>query len=412
MFGEIGFFQTLQISLASMEVDLRPEAELLVQICASVCTAQADWRTDELLSCQLDWPYIVRTSERNGIIPIVGRWIGLTSPKEVPPAIKRELTLAAGANALHNAHLSGELVRITRSFSKNGIEAIAVKGPVLAVLAYDDISIRTFTDLDLLVHSSDLARAVRILVSDGYAPTATKDRPADPEIFGAFPTSFEARRGAVDVDVHWQVGPTRIRFFPDEDSLWARSVWIDFQGTRVRSFSPADQLLYLCAHAAKHGWAGLRMVCDLAGLIERSEALDWDWITDEARRLHGLRMTLLGLYITRRLLGAKIPEPIMRLARADAQVEAIAAQVIPDMFVASDQKFESADREAIALRTMERKSDRLRYWLYRSITPTMGDFTFLPLPRLLYPTYFIIRPLRFAIMPVRKLLAARAATKA
>ncbi len=61
---------------------------------------------------------------------------------------------------------------------------------------------------------------------------------------------------------------------------------------------------------------------------------------------------------------------------------------------------------------MDQMSDRIRYWFYRSITPTMGDWTFLPLPRLLYPAYFIIRPLRFALMPVRKLLAARARTKA
>ncbi len=411
MFRETGFSLSIQLRSTSMQADLRPEAELLIQICAFIFTARVDRRTDELLSGQLDWPYIVRTSAHNGIIPMVGRWIGLTSPKQVPPAIKREITLAAGANALHNAHLSGELVRIIGSFSKNGIDAIAVKGPVLAALAYGDVSMRTFTDLDLLVHSSDLARAVQILVSDGYAATATGDRPAEPEIFSAFPTSFEARRGAACVDVHWQIGPTRIRFFPDEDSLWARSVWIDFQGTRVRSFSPADQVIYQCAHAAKHGWTALSMVCDVAGLIARSDAIDWDWIGYEARRLHGLRMTLLGLYLARRLMQVEIPEPIMRLAHADAEVEALAAQIIPDMFIAPDQKLEPANPEAIALRTMEQKSDRLRYWLYRSITPTMGDWTFFPLPRLLYPAYFIIRPLRFALMPVRKLLAPRAGTK-
>jgi Uncharacterised nucleotidyltransferase len=395
-----------------MQAEIRSEAELLIQICAFTCTAQVDPRTDELLSGQLDWPYIVRTSAHNGIIPMLSRWIGLTSPKLVPPAIKRKITLAAEANALRNAHLSSELVRIIGSFSKKGIGAIAIKGPVLAALAYGDVSIRTFVDLDLLVKSSDLAGAVRILVSDGYAATTTDDRPAEPEIFSAFPTSFEAKRGADYVDVHWQVGPTRIRFFPDEDSLWARSVWIDFRGTPVRSFSPADQLIYLCAHAAKHGWTELSMVCDLAGLIERNGAMDWDWIATEARRLHGLRMTLLGLHLARRLMQVEIPEPIMRLAHADSEVEALAAQIIRDMFIAPDQKPKPANPEAIALRTMEQKSDRLRYWLYRSITPTMGDWTFLPLPRLLYPAYFIIRPLRFALMPMRKALATRAGTKA
>jgi Uncharacterised nucleotidyltransferase len=398
-----------------MQAGLRPEADLLIQICTFVCSAHSSRKTnpraDQLLSGQLDWPYIVRTIELNGIIPIVSRWMSLTSPGQVPFAVKRKIALTAEANALRNEHLSGELLRIIGSFSKNGIDAIALKGPTLAALAYGDVSMRTFADLDLLVHSSDLARAVRILVSGGYAAAATDDRRADSEIFSAFPTSFEAKRGGVFVDVHWQVGPTRIRFFPDEDSLWARSVLIDFQGTQLRSFSPADQIIYLCAHATKHGWTELSMVCDVAGLIERSGVIDWDQLVAEAKRLHGLRMTLLGMYLAGQLMQADIPEPIMRLAHADSEVEALATQIIPAMFIARELKLEPANTEAIALRSMELKSDRIRYWFYRSITPTMGDWTFLPLPRLLYPAYFIIRPLRFALMPMRKAFGARAAAK-
>jgi Uncharacterised nucleotidyltransferase len=135
-----------------MQAGLRPEAELLIQICAFVCSDPASRttnpRTGELLSGQLDWPYIVRTSELNGRIPIVGRWISLTSPGQVPPEVKRKIALAAEANALRNEHLSAELLRILASFSKNGIDAIALKGPTLAALAYGDVSLRTFADLD------------------------------------------------------------------------------------------------------------------------------------------------------------------------------------------------------------------------------------------------------------------------
>src|SRR5262249_12980679 len=127
-------------------------------------------------------------------------------------------------------------------------------------------------------------------------------------------------------------------------------------------------------------------------------------------RLHGLRMALIGLYLARRLTQVEIPDSIVRLVQADPEVEAIAAQIIKDMFIVPDQ-YETVNPEAIALRAMDRRSDRLRYWLYRAITPTMGDWTFLPLPIPLYPAYFIIRPLRFALMPLRRALAARAGTK-
>jgi hypothetical protein len=50
---------------------------------------------------------------------------------------------------------------------------------------------------------------------------------------------------------------------------------------------------------------------------------------------------------------------------------------------------------------MERRRDRIRYWAYRAITPTMGDWGFLPLPRMLYPAYVLVRPLRFVAMYLR-----------
>jgi len=50
---------------------------------------------------------------------------------------------------------------------------------------------------------------------------------------------------------------------------------------------------------------------------------------------------------------------------------------------------------------MERRRDRIRYWAYRAITPTMGDWEFLPLPRMLYPAYVFIRPFRFVAMYLR-----------
>src|SRR5579864_2859044 len=103
-----------------MQAVLRPEAELLIEICAFVCSDQTrrttNPRTQKLLADQLDWAYVVRKSEVNGIIPIVSRWMSLTAPEQIPFAVKRKLALAAEANALRNEHLSAELLRILGAF--------------------------------------------------------------------------------------------------------------------------------------------------------------------------------------------------------------------------------------------------------------------------------------------------------
>ena len=117
-----------------MHAPIRPEAELLLGICGDLFAAGAPKGEQRLLSGQVDWPYLIGSVQRNGIIPIVGRWLDSTVHGQIPPTVKRELALAAHANELRNAHLSGELVKILGSFSESDIDALAVKGPVLAAL--------------------------------------------------------------------------------------------------------------------------------------------------------------------------------------------------------------------------------------------------------------------------------------
>jgi hypothetical protein len=112
-------------------------------------------------------------------------------------------------------------------------------------------------------------------------------------------------------------------------------------------------------------------------------------------------MVVLGLYLASQLLQANVPESVLRHARADRDLRALACRVIDQMFADADDKTAASNHLAIALASMERRRDRIRYWAYRAVTPTMGDWEFLPLPRMLYPAYVFIRPLRFVAMYLR-----------
>ena len=50
----------------------------------------------------------------------------------------------------------------------NGINAIPYKGPVLANLAYGNLSFREFGDIDILINKSDALKAKEIMISNGY----------------------------------------------------------------------------------------------------------------------------------------------------------------------------------------------------------------------------------------------------
>ena len=379
---------------------MRPEVKLILLCCSAYDDATCASEAANISSHSLDWSWLERFALSQGVMPSVARRIAALGLPEFGASKVRQLKIYLEANQLRNRRLAGELLKILGSFAQNDIEALVFKGPILAALAYGDLSMRAFTDLDILVRRADIDRAALLLVSDGYG-LANGEARIDPAIFSVFASGFEARRGDDYVDLHWRIRQRRFPFFPDDESLWTHSIWIDFEGSRVRTFAPSDMVMFLCAHASKHGWSSLSMICDLAQVIRRNPALDLDAIIAEAERIGSRRMVVLGLYLASQLLQAKVSESVLRHARADRALKALACRVIDQMFADADDKMAASNQLAIALASMERRRDRIRYWAYRAITPTMGDWGFLPLPRMLYPAYVFIRPFRFVAMYLR-----------
>src|SRR6185437_16691088 len=99
----------------------------------------------------------------------------------------------------------------------------------------------------------------------------------------------------------------------DGEDLWRRAVRIELEGAAVLTLAPADHLLYLCAHGAKHGWQALGGICDLAELIRASSrtssptssptlSIDWDELSVRAERAGARRALGLGVMLAHELL--------------------------------------------------------------------------------------------------------------
>ncbi len=59
--------------------------------------------------------------------------------------------------------MTAELIRLLKIFQEAEVPVISFKGPILAQLAYGDISFRIFSDLDLLIKESDLVKVHNLL---------------------------------------------------------------------------------------------------------------------------------------------------------------------------------------------------------------------------------------------------------
>jgi hypothetical protein len=376
---------------------VRPEVQLILRCCSVDGGDGASALSALATTADFDWRWFEDAVLRNGVAPVLARALALVNVA-LPDAgvqARRRIAIAAQANEMRNRHLVDELMRVLARFEADGIAALAFKGPTLAAMAYGDIALRAFADLDILVHRADLKRAVELLVADGYGLADGTARQVDPSILTAFDSGFEAGRGEDRVDLHWRIRRRRFHFFPDDERIWARSIALELEGRRVRTFAPADLALYVCVHASKHGWASLQRVADIARIVARCE-IDLDELVSEARRIGCGRMVLLGLMLANELLGAPVAPAILERARTDAAVEGAKRAIVEALFSAERIESEVENYRGIAVRLMN-PGDRARYWWWRAITPTMGDWEFLPLPRRFYSAYFLIRPVRLAL---------------
>src|ERR1700687_496371 len=168
---------------------MRPEAKLILLCCSAYDDATCASEATTIISPSLDWRWLERFALSQGVMARVARRIAALELPEFGASKVKRLKIYLEANQLRNRRLAGELLKILGGFAQNDVEVLAFKGPILAALAYGDLSMRAFTDLDILVRRADIARAALLLMSDGYG-LANGEARIDPAIFSLFASGF------------------------------------------------------------------------------------------------------------------------------------------------------------------------------------------------------------------------------
>ena len=120
-----------------------------------------------------DWPYVFDLAQAHGVMPLLYTHLKATCPDIVPPAILERLRETFNANARKNMILTAELLRLLQCFRTQNLTVLAFKGPILAHLAYGNLALRQFIDLDLLIPEAEYSRASHLLNEQGFRPIYT-----------------------------------------------------------------------------------------------------------------------------------------------------------------------------------------------------------------------------------------------
>jgi hypothetical protein len=402
----------------------RYEFDLLLACCASHNDAD---RIRNILSRPLDWNRTLHLIDHHRVVPQVYDALSAFSHL-IPTQPLNALRLRYQGNARKALWFAAELVRVVSHLESAGIKTLPYKGPVLAQILYGEVTQRQFSDLDILILPEDVPKSKAALRNLGYK-TEIELAPHIEKAFieTGYEHSFRSAHGA-SLELQWRIMPRFYSVDFDVADFFQRADEINFGGHPVRTLRPEDLLLVLCVHAAKHVWVQLSWLCDIAQLA-KSPQLAWNAIQDEAKRLGIERIVNLNLLLAHKLLAAPLPkDPPSNCHSERSEESAVAGNCKnatswrpksrpsnmqfpsaedPSTTVLADEMLRIIARSThydteslpyfhLMMRLRERRHDQARFLWRLALTPSVSEWSAIPLPKPLQPLYRPVRLLRLA----------------
>jgi hypothetical protein len=220
---------------------------------------------------------VISLASMHGLLPLLHRHLreysqepgadGATSPsKPVPAEVARHLQSDFNVAVAGNLFLTAELINILRQLAAQDIPVLCYKGPSLAVLAYGNLLLRPFNDLDLLLQRHDLQRAEAVLTQwdTGSVSTATwkptntrtaclvKWVPTRPKPWSS--CTGASRRATRRCLCRWKPSGSALRR------------WI-CAAQKLPVPAREELILLLCCHGYKHRWERIEWISGIASLL-------------------------------------------------------------------------------------------------------------------------------------------------
>lgn len=359
-----------------------PEFGFLLACCAQAPESEQRELVREGLAIPLDWDRVTEEAERHGVIPLVYRAV-TTAGATVPEG----LHMAYAANCKRALRFAAEVWRVTKHLQDRGVETLAYKGPALAETLYGSVGERQFHDLDFIVRKTDVAAARNALEELGYrSPLALTPRQTREYLHTGYECALDHANGRNLLELHWQM---QSRFYAMDFSIedfFLRAVAVRIAGQPVRTLCREDLMLVLCAHAAKHLWMRLSMLCDIAQLA-LSEGLNWLAIRRQANRLGLERVVAVSFLLAQRWVRCRLPEAV----ELDESAKSIAEEINAILTSGADFDMQSTRYFLLMLQLRERQSDRARFLWRLLTTPGPGEWRSVRFPDALFPLYRVVR---------------------
>ena len=217
---------------------------------------------------------------------------------------------------LKEIYVNSQRIELAKSLisklDEQGIDHLIFKGFIIREY-YSIPELRTFGDIDIVVHEKDRKKCDELMTVLGYEtrynwePVYTYFKDAE---------YYEIHTDIMEVDVS-----DKADYKEYYSHIW-KHTRLSSSGENKHSyeFVPEFHFLYMLTHIAKHissSGAGIRMYLDIAFFIKHfGESIDWDWILGELTKLRLQDFANIALTAVKQWFGVKSPFPLRNISEA------------------------------------------------------------------------------------------------
>jgi hypothetical protein len=181
-----------------------------------------------------------------------------------PPFFQARLKQKYDKTLFLNLFINNQTEQILRKFEEMGIPMIPLKGVLFAQKYYGHIGARGTTDIDLLIKTNDVEKAIDCVKSLGY--TAEQERiPA--HFHWSFSKELPHSSIPLTVELHWDLLKEKTAELKI-DEFWNQAAPLESY-RYIKELSDYHTFYLICLHGWRHNLNSLKYFIDIIQMIHR-----------------------------------------------------------------------------------------------------------------------------------------------
>ena len=259
-----------------------------------------------------DWELVTRNLTERGMAPLFYSKLPKLSNRTLIPTVSYGHLKQVYYRTLTRGMMLYEVFRrVADALTLNGIRVVALKGVHLAEWLYQDIGLRQFSDIDLLVRKEDAEKCLKILRDMGFVQSGDEVSQLIMEKSDIihYPAMV---MNDISIEIHINLNrPGKAEHLDARKFIHCAEPLV-INHSRVHVLELYDLLIFLCVHLEKHFQSGeLQFTCfsDLTNLIDiRYDEIDWQKLEIRSKLSRVEKTVYKNLYLVHKYFHARMPE--------------------------------------------------------------------------------------------------------